>query len=186
MPSPLRIEGFVIVSADGMIADKRGEMPASIQIAADQDFFHAALAGAAVVVHGRRSGEGGPGAAARRRIIVTRRIAALAPDPDNPRAVLWNPAGAPFADALRIAGVAGGLVAIIGGCEVFGLFLPHYDAFHLSRAGRVLLPGGRPVFPQVPAQTPEAVLAENGLKPDAPRVLDAAADCTLVSWRRTN
>jgi len=69
---------------------------------------------------------------------------------------------------------------------VFGMFLadPGYDAFHLSRAGRARLPGGRPVFPQVPAQTPEEVLAAHGLKPGPKRMLDAAADVTLVSWTR--
>lgn len=184
-PLPPRIEGFVIVSADGMIAGGDGEMPASMLIEADQEFLHACLDGAAVVVHGRFSGEGGAKAAGRRRIVVTRRVAALAPDPGNPRAVLWNPKGAPFEDALAMAGVSGGLVAILGGSEIFGIFLPHYDAFHLSRAGKVRLPGGRPVFPQVPQHTPEDVLTNHNMIPDTPRVLDAAADCTLVTWRRS-
>ncbi len=184
MPSPLRIEGFAIVSADGMIADNHGEMPASLLIRADQEFFHAALADAAVAVHGRFSGEGGPKAAGRRRIVVTHKTAAATPDPGNAKAVLWNPAGAPFEDALALAGVGGGLAAVIGGGEVFGLFLPRYDAFHLSRAGSARLPGGRPVFPHVPGRTPEEMLASHGLVPGPLRTLDAAADCTLVTWRK--
>ena len=53
-----------------------------------------------------------------------------------------------------------------GGTGVFGLFLEiGFDAFHLSRAGKVLIPGGRPVFPQVPGRTPEEVLTEHGLVP---------------------
>lgn len=183
-PSPLRIEGFVIVSADGMIANKRGEMPGEITIAADQRQFHASLDAAAVLVHGRNSSEGGPKAPARRRIVLTRKIAALAPDPGNAKALLWNPAGASFEAALASAGVTAGLIAIIGGTEVFGLFLPRYDAFHLSRAGKARLPGGRPVFPQVPEHTPEEVLARHGLVAGEPRVLDVDAECTLVTWRR--
>jgi hypothetical protein len=52
-----RIEGYVIVSADGMIADATGVMPDSIRNAADQHFFQAGLDEAAVIVHGRHSHE---------------------------------------------------------------------------------------------------------------------------------
>jgi hypothetical protein len=48
----------------------------------------------------------------------------------------------------------------------------------------VRLPGGRPVFPQVPARTPEEVLAGHGLVPGPRQVLDAAEGLTLVTWRR--
>jgi hypothetical protein len=46
------------------------------------------------------------------------------------------------------------------------------------------LPGGRPVFPDVPAQTPEAVLARHGLEPGERQMLDQARGVSLVSWRR--
>ena len=52
------------------------------------------------------------------------------------------------------------------------------------RAGRLVLPGGRPVFPEVPAKTPEQVLTGHGLKANPVRVLDTEKDVTLVSWRR--
>ena len=48
-----------------------------------------------------------------------------------------------------------------GGKEVFGLFLDRYDVFYLSRAPAVHLLGGRPVFPEVSARTPEEVLARH-------------------------
>jgi hypothetical protein len=54
-----RIEGYVIVSTDGMIADVKGLMPEAIRNDADQRFFQAGLDQAAVVVHGRHSHEGG-------------------------------------------------------------------------------------------------------------------------------
>jgi dihydrofolate reductase len=185
MPAPRRIEGFVIVSSDGMIAKADREMPLAIRNDADQEFFQAALDRAAVVVHGRHSHEGGPHARARKRIILTRRIGAIAPDPDHPQAVLWNPAGAPFEAAVAALGAVDGTIAIIGGTEVFSLFLPRYDAFHLTRAARAEIPGGLPVFAGVgPAATPEDVLAHHGLKPGPPRVLDDAAGVTLVTWER--
>jgi hypothetical protein len=75
------------------------------------------------------------------------------------------------------------MVAVTGGAEVFRLFLDiGFDAFHLSRVGTVRLPGGRPVFPEVPPLTPEQVLATHGLRPGAARTLDADADATLVTW----
>jgi dihydrofolate reductase len=180
-----RIEGYVIVSADGMIADGKGEMPPSIRNDADQRFFQDALDHAAVVVHGRHSHEGGPRAARRRRLILTRQIAALAPDSAHPNALLWNPLGADLDAALERLGVADGTVAIIGGTEVFSLFLPQYHAFHLSLAANARIPGGLPVFNEVgPNATPDDVLARHGLKPGAHRDLDPVAGVSVVTWQR--
>jgi len=185
MIGALRTEGFVIVSADGMIADPAGHMPDALKVEADQRFFEASLDRVAAVVHGRHSHEGQANSPRRRRLILTRRVAHTEPDPDNPMARFWNPAGASFAAACATIGVEQGTVAIIGGTEVFGLFLDiGYDAFHLSRTNRVRLPGGRPVFPQVPTQTPEEVLASHALHPGERRVLDAQAEATLVTWTR--
>jgi dihydrofolate reductase len=183
MPRPARIEGYAIVSADGMLADAAGIMPPSLKIEADQRFFHSALDKADAVVHGRHSHEGGPNASQRPRLIVTRRIPAVGRHPDNAKAVLWNPNGASFQDAWDVLGVKGGLLAVIGGTDIFGMFLDiGYDAFHLTRADHVRLPGGRPVFPQVPASTPEEVLRSRGYKPGPARVLDAEKDVRLVAW----
>jgi dihydrofolate reductase len=180
-----RIEGYVIVSADGMLADRKGEMPASIRNEADQRFFQDALDQAAVVVHGRHSHEGGPHAARRKRLILTRQIAATAPDPSHPNALLWNPVGATLEQALEQLGVAAGTIAVIGGPEVFSLFLPLYDAFHLSRVANVTIPGGIPPFTEVgPNATPEDVLARHGFKPGPRRELDPAAGVSVVTWQR--
>jgi dihydrofolate reductase len=141
------IEGYAIVSADSMIATAEREMPPSIRNDADQHFFQDALDRAAVVVHGRHSHEGGPRADARNRLILTRRrVAALGPDSAHPHALLWNPAGASLEEALALLGIDDGVVAIIGGPDVFSLFLPQYDSFHLSRAPHARIPGGLPVF----------------------------------------
>lgn len=185
MARPDRIEGTAIVSADGMIADARGVQPDALIIAADQHFFFTLLDKAAALAHGRHSAEGGSGASKRRRLILTRRVSGVARDPQNDRAVLWNPAGASLEDAWAMLGLSGGTLAVIGGTEVYGLFLEMgYDAFHLSRAAHVRLPGGRPLFPGVPEQTPEALLARHGLKPGPVRVLDTSAGLTLVTWER--
>ncbi|TAK50357.1 MAG: dihydrofolate reductase [Xanthobacteraceae bacterium] len=180
----LRIEGYAIVSADGMLADASGVMPATLKFDADQRFFESALELADLIVHGRNSFEDQPHSALRRRLVVTRRIPALAPDPGNPKATLWNPAGASFADACAAAGVVAGSAAIIGGGDVFGMFLDRYDTFWLSRASHVRLPGGVPVFPGVPAQSPAHILAAHGLRAEPPRVLDEAGGVTLTAWQR--
>jgi dihydrofolate reductase len=185
LPDPLRIEGFAIVSSDGMLADRAGHMPDALKVDADQRFFAASLDQVDAVVHGRHSHEGQPNSPRRRRLVVTRKVSAIEPDPENPMARLWNPAGASFSAACAALGVDRGTIAIIGGTDVFGLFLDvGYDAFHLSRANKVRLPGGQPVFPQVPAQTPEDVLAGHGLHPGERRVLDAQAEASLVTWTR--
>jgi dihydrofolate reductase len=182
---PRRIEGYAIVSVDGMLANAAGIMPDQLKLDADQRFFEHGLDGVEAVVHGRHSHERQPHSHLRRRLIVTRRIPALAADPSNDKALLWNPAGASFEEAWAALGVPGGSLAVIGGTDVFGMFLPDYDVFHLTRAPGVRLPGGRAVFPQVPQQTPEQVLASHGLAPGVPQVLDAGSGLAVTSWRRS-
>lgn len=185
MPLPSRIEGYAIVSADGMLADHTGVMPRGLYIPADQAFFIDALDRCDVVAHGRHSQESHPHSARRKRIILTRRVAALLPDPANPNAVLWNPAGASLEQAWDFFATARGTLAVLGGAECFTLFLPRFDAFYLSRAPQMTLPGGRPVFPGVPAKTPEQILADAGLRPGPCRVLDSARDVTMTCWLRS-
>jgi dihydrofolate reductase len=186
MPDPERIEGYAIISDDGMIADASGRMPLALTIEADQRFFHAGLDRAACVVHGRHSYEGGCGAPRRPRLIVTRAIPALGPHPSYPKALLWNPAGASLQQAWKALCARQGRLAVIGGADVYELFWEAgYDAFHLTRVARARLTGGRPVFRGLSSKrTPEDVLASHGLRPGRTILLDPAAEATLVTWER--
>jgi hypothetical protein len=184
MPRPRRIEAYAIVSEDGMLANDAGVMPDALKFDADRRFFERGLDGVDVVVHGRHSHEQQPHSHLRRRLIVTRRIPAIAADPSNEKALLWNPAGASFEQALAALGMPDARVAIIGATDVFGMFLDRYDFFYLSRAPDVRLPGGRPVFPEVPKRTPEEVLASHGLVRGQRQTLDPAKGLALVSWQR--
>jgi hypothetical protein len=56
----LRIEGYVIVSADGMLADARNVMPDELKFEGDKAFFTAALDRADLILHGRNSYEDQP------------------------------------------------------------------------------------------------------------------------------
>jgi hypothetical protein len=180
----LCIEGYVIVSADGMLADTRNVMPDALKFEGDKAFFTAALDRADLILHGRNSYEDQPNSPRRRRIFLTRKIAAIAPDPDNPKSTLWNPAGASFDAACKHAGVTDGIVAVIGGPGVFGMFMDRYDTFWLSVAPHVRLPGGEACFPGVPARTPEQILAAHGLHAGEPQMLDPAYDVSVTPWRR--
>jgi dihydrofolate reductase len=182
--SKLAIEGYVIVSSDGMLADATGVMPQSLKFPGDLKFFTEALDRADLIVHGRNSFEDQPNSPQRRRIVATRRIASVAPDPSNPKATLWNPAGASFEQACAQAGISAGSVAIIGGPEIFALFFDRYDTFFLSQAPRVRLPGGEPCFPGVPDRTPEQILAAHGLSPAEVTTLDETNAVTVTAWRR--
>ena len=186
MTVPSRIEAYAIVSTDGMLADAQGQIPDALKVDADQQFFHRGLARAAAVVHGRHSHEGDPDSTERPRLIATRTVAGIARDPSRPKALLWNPRGASLEDAWTALAPPQGMLAVIGGPDVYGLFLEiGYDAFHLTRVPNFRLPGGRPVFPEIgPDRSPEDVLASHGLKPGPQQVLDAAAGVTLVSFER--
>src|SRR5260370_39392575 len=146
----LRIDGYVIVSADGMLANAERVMPDELKFESDKIFFTAALDRADLIVHGRHSYEDQPNSPRRTRIIVSRRIGAIAPDPSNPKVILWNPARAAFEAACDFARVRSGTVAVIGGPDVFGMFMDRYDTFLLSNAPRRRVPGGQPCFPGVP------------------------------------
>jgi len=180
----LRIDGYVIVSADGMLADAQHVMPDELKFEGDKRFFSAALDRANLIVHGRHSGEDQPNSPRRKRIILTRTVAATAPDPGNPNALLWNPAGASFEVACERVGAVSGSVAIIGGPAVFAMFMDRYDTFWLSVAPKVRLPGGEPCFAGVPTRTPQQILAVHGLKPGEAEMLDPADGVTVTPWRR--
>ena len=183
MPA-LRIDGYVIVSADGMLANAAHVMPDELKFEGDKQFFTAALDRADLIVHGRHSYEDQPNSPRRKRLIVTRSIAAVAPDPSNPKATLWNPAGAAFEAACDHAGVHSGTAAVIGGPDVFGMFMDRYDTFWLSQAPRVRLPGGEPCFPGVPERSPQAILAAHGLTAGEAQILDPAGGVSVTPWRR--
>jgi dihydrofolate reductase len=178
-----RIEGFAIVSREGMIAGADSSFPEALKIPADHEFYQASLDRASAVANGRHSAEGGPKEAGRRRIVLTRRVQRILPDPKNPNAVLWNPATAPFEEAWLRLGVDDGMLAVVGGTDVFGLFLNiGYDAFFLSRT-EASVPRGRPVFPGVGTdRTPEDVLKLHGLVLRSTRPLDTATGTILEEW----
>ena len=182
----LRIEGYAIVSADGMIADAAGGIPPELINPADQQFFSDHLDAADVIVHGRRSHEGHASSPHRRRLVLTRSVTALTRHSDYPRALLWNPELESLEAACAALGLEEGTVAIIGGTEVYGQFLPRYHTFHLSRAERVHISGGRPVFPGIPPQTPENLLRQHGLVAGDARALDPAAGVSVRSWHRSD
>ena len=168
-----------------MLANAAGVMPDSLKFEADRNFFERGLDGVDVVVHGLHYHERQPRSYLRRRLILTRQVPAVAADPSNEKALLWNPAGASFEQALAVLGTPDGSIGVVGATEVFAMFLDRYDVFHLSQAPDVWLPGGRPVFPEVPTRTPEDVLASHGLSCGQRQVLDSAKGLAVVSWQRS-
>src|SRR5947207_14292363 len=96
-----RIEGYAIVSREGMIAKSDGSFPEELKIPADQAFYQDSLERASAVANGRRSAEGGPKEKARKRIVLTRRVQRVVHDPANPNAIFWNPATATFDEACQ-------------------------------------------------------------------------------------
>jgi dihydrofolate reductase len=178
-----RIEGYAIVSREGMIARSDGSFPDELKIPADQTFYQESLDRASAVANGRHSAEGGPRERGRKRIVLSRRVHRIVHHPDNPNAILWNPATAPFDEACQKLGLDGGILAVVGGTDVFGLFLSiGYDAFYLTRA-EASVPRGRPVFPGVGHGVPaEEPLKKHGLVLKETRVLDPASHTVVEQW----
>jgi dihydrofolate reductase len=185
MPTDFAIRGYAIVSVEGMIADADKAMPSGLKYEADHRFFEAALADVDLILHGRQSHEGFPSTAKVRRFWLTRSVAALEPDPAGGPQWLWNPKGITLEAAAESLGLTKGVVAVLGGTSIYDLFLPNYDSFSLSRAGKTHMPGGTPVFSAVRnGLTPEQILAGHGLSPEPTLTLDADNDVTMTRWRR--
>jgi len=176
-----RVVGHAIVSADGMIADARGVMPAPLRNDADWTIFQAALDRSSLVVlgslgHGRHPNPG------RRRLVFTGSVEHFAPDAADPLATFYNPAGMAIGDLLARLDVPEGVVAVTGGQRVFDHFLPFYDEFMLAEVEPFVLPGGISCFG---AGHPRAVLAAAGLAPSERRSIDPDNGVTLTRWERS-
>jgi dihydrofolate reductase len=178
-----RIEGYAIVSCEGMIAKSDGSFPEELKIPADQQFYQEAVDRAAAVANGRHSAEGGPKEKARKRIILSRRVHRIVHDPNNPNAILWNPATASFDEAWQKLNIEDGTLAVVGGTDVFALFLTiGYDAFFLSRT-KASVPRGRPVFPGVGGDVAvDEPLKKHGLVLKSTRMLDPVSETVLQEW----
>lgn len=183
-----RICGYAIVTREGAYATADGRYPDSLKIEADQIFYRDALRAADAIAHGRHSTERDPRSADKPRLTATRAVDGLAPDPRRPRGLLWNPAGASFDEAWKRLGLArDSTLAVVGGAELFGLFLGiGYDTFFLTHCRSASVHHGRLVFPEMDGQprvTPQAVLARHGYGLSGQQVLDASTDTVLEQWR---
>lgn len=184
MQSRPRIEGYAIISREGMIALPDGSFPETLKIPGDQRFYHGSLDRASAVANGRHSAEGGPREHLRKRIRLTRRVERIVIDPHNANVVLWNPGTASFQEAWHKLGIDNGTLAVVGGTDVFALFLAiGYDTFYLSRASGVSVPRGRPVFPGVgDGVAPEEPLRRHGFALRSTKVLDPDTGTVLEEW----
>ena len=101
----------------------RGYYAGLAQVRRRSTLLESGLDGVDVVVHGRHSHERQPRSYLRRRLILTRQVPAIAADSSNEKALFWNPAGASFEQALAVLGTPDSSVGVIGGTDVFGMFL---------------------------------------------------------------
>lgn len=179
-----RVEGYAVISREGMIATSDGSFPEVIKIPADHAFYQDAVDRASAVANGAHSAEGGPKEKDRKRLRLTRRTIPLMPAPDNTKVLLWNPAKASFDEAWQRLGIGDGVLAVVGGTDVFGLFLGiGYDAFYLTKTDGSV-PKGRPVFPGVGKDgvTAADVMKKYDLVLKGTRVLDAATNTIVEEW----
>ncbi|WP_134495786.1 hypothetical protein [Microvirga pakistanensis] len=181
--SRIEIHGYAIVSDDERIADAAGRTPDVLRNEADWAYFQAELNRSEVTVLGRLGHEANPNPRNRTRMILSSSSRGIERRPDG---WWWNPGMLPWAEAIRMVLPHGGRVAVPGGRRVFDLFLDiGYDAFHLTRAEGILVPGGIALFSACEAgRSAEAVLSEAGLAPDPRQVIDPAGPVSLVVWRK--
>jgi len=126
-----RVE-LVVARADNGVIGAGGGLP--WRLPADLKHFKALTSGAPMIM-GRKTFESLPGLLpGRRHIVLTR-------DPD------WRAEGAEVAHSMEdaLALVDGERVSVIGGADIFALFLPLADRIHLTEVH--VSPGGDTVMP---------------------------------------
>jgi hypothetical protein len=171
----IEIVGHAVVSADGRIADRNRQMPATLRNDEDWTRFQAALDRAALVVLGRLGHEAHPNPG-RRRLVATSRVARL--ERIDELVWLWNPAGIDFRDVVGELGITDGIVAVTGGQQVFDYFVHRFTRFDLVTVDGALIPDGVPCFS---AGWPDEVLAQAGLRVVGREMLDPGV--RLEVWR---
>ena len=180
-----RIEGYAIISEDGMLADATRHIPELLVVEADQKFFHGNLDRAGVVVHGPF--------ARRRPACQTASSSGVDPQHRGDRSRSETAEFAAVESARRLTrsgacGVAGaGRHARrdrwAGGERVFRpsamtRFISHAPPMCGCRAA------GRSFPPSVPTAHRKTCWRSTGRRPGPPRVLDAAREVALVTWQR--
>jgi hypothetical protein len=141
---PIEINGYAIVSDDDRIAGSDGLIPASLRNEKDWECFQRALASSDLVVLGRRSHELAPNVRGDQRLVISRGAATLE---QHANVWWWHPARVNWVQVATELLPHGDNVAVPGGQVVFDLFLKiGFDAFHLTRAHGVRLPGGERFF----------------------------------------
>ena len=113
------VEGFAIVSRDGMLAGADGLMPDSLKFERDQEFLDQALDAAALLIHGRKSHEAQENSCKRRRLLLTRSAGAVLDDARSSPTSGWNPGATPFPQVREALGIESGVVAILGGTAAY-------------------------------------------------------------------
>jgi len=178
----ITIHGYAIVSDDDMIAASDGLTPLSLRNEPDWEYYQRALAGADLIVFGRRSHEMEPNTRGDLRVVVSRSARGLERRDD---AWWWNPGDVDWAEVVRQVLPSGGEVATPGGQSVFDLFLKiGYSAFHLTRASGVKLPGGIKVFSAcVDGASADDVLSAAGLRAAESIALDTDKGVEMRVWR---
>ena len=182
---PIEIHGYAIVSDDDMIAAADGLTPLSLRNEKDWEYYQRAQARSDLVVLARRSHEFEPNVRGDSRLVISQ--AAVEALEKRADALWWNPARVGWKDVAARILPFGGEIAVCGGQGAFDLFLDiGYDAFHMSRAYGVLLPGGRKVFSASErGVSAEVVLADAGLTLSETIPLDPEHGVEMKVWRRT-
>ncbi|MGF1475701.1 MAG: hypothetical protein ACFB6S_09075 [Geminicoccaceae bacterium] len=185
MERPFTLEGFAIVSADGLMADAEGVMPDALRFEADWRYFQDQLDRCSLCLIGRHTHEAAPNHMLRRRLILSTSVPGWHREDDV--TWWWNPVVLTLGEVLDELIVAGDTVSVVGGTRVFDLVASTlgFDRFHLSLADGVRLDRGKPVFSGTDSRDAlRRALTEQGLGVQEKRALSPADDLSLEIWAR--
>ncbi|MCC5978068.1 MAG: hypothetical protein JJU21_08395 [Salinarimonas sp.] len=153
---------------------------------ADWAYFQAELDRADLCVLGSASHRATPNRANRRRLVMSRGADGLEQRDD---AWWWAPQRLPFEEVCARLLPDGGRIGVPGGQVAFDYFLSEspqglrFGAFHLSRATRTAIPGGRGLLTGVEqGHDADSILRAHGLVPGPVRMIDPDAGVDLTVY----
>ena len=181
-----RFDGYAVVSADGFIADTKGDMPNSLKFDADWVYFQTALDRADLTLIGRHTHEAAPNVKARQRLVFSKRVSGFIRENET---TSWVDPGKvdPNAAITELFG-RGCHVAVVGGQGVFDWVLsnPGFSEVHLSVAHRVRLGRGQKMFSAAPdLDTVLSLLETQGMALEHRAWFDRKEGLELLVYRRT-
>jgi dihydrofolate reductase len=155
--SNLRFHGLAVVSSDGLIGRTHNDITFDWSSGSDKEHFFCTLDRASLCIMGRKTHELYPNKGNRSRLVISRSVPDGERDPCDPQAMFCNidtltPSELLQRISLLVGTKTDKLVCVLGGSQIYKLFLEHpclgFDSFDVTVEENVAHHTGVALFPE--------------------------------------